>query len=238
MRNREFALFAFSLFACSWPELEYAAAEQGCTSDMEVCLTMDEDPIAKGWTAMQGGNASFRILSDDFQENRTLQFESEGADIDPRPVAILSYTPVNGLDYGRFILEFRLAHIGPYTNFAPAEIDFGQRALRLFVLNVPMPERRALYAQLTQEDRRMVLWEREIPDQDFFQKPRHFQFEYWLAAGERRASLHVEGMLVEGAIPLEEDWPPAAPTLRIGVHHRDIPTSGAVFELDNVGFEG
>lgn len=202
---------------------------------MLVCLNMDQAPSELGWMPTVEGATSWSIITDTHYDNRSLRLETRGAEGEPAPIATLTRTlDVKG-DHGRFAFDFRLLDVGPYTQLTIAEVDLGQRVLRFYLKNIP--EGSWLLLQLTDADRRQLLWEETVPDADFFNQVRSIELRYDLSISGRFASLAAEGLVLMDNLPLGDTWTPAQPTIRLGTFGFALPSSGITFELDNVVFD-
>lgn len=220
---------------CSWPEYGYEAESRGCNSSMLVCLNMDASPTEAGFAATQVGAARFEVFPEEYRDNRTLRFETLGTEMSPGPAAKLSWSPASPILAGRLMFDFRLAEVGPYTQVAIAELDFGERALRFFLRSIP--DGQSLSLQFTERERANLVWELSIPDQGFFQETRWLELVYSVEPGARTAAAYIEGAAVAPELVIDEDWLPSGPSLHFGAFDHIVPTSQATFELDNVGFD-
>lgn len=203
---------------------------------MQVCLRMDELPTEQGWTSAQAGEATYALETDELAGNQALRFTTAGSEGAPGPVASFSVAVAPAV-VGRFVFDLRLAEVGPYSQFTLAELDFGERILRFHLRNLDASLARAVLAQLVLADRSQPVWERAIAAPETFQTSRLIEVAYDLREGKRAATILLEGSVVEQDLALDESWTPGTTHLRIGAFDYVYPTSGAVFELDNVGFD-
>ncbi len=218
---------------CSWPSYDFPEPTRGCTPSMPVCLTMETSPADNGWLPAQAGGASAEVHTDELTGSQTLRLIAPTAESGPSPEASFSLGLPASLT-GRFVVDFRLLEVGPYTQVTFAELALGERMLRFHLRNVV--EEQAVFLQLVMAGGSEPISEHEVGPPETFQTSRVLELRYDLRA-PRSASLALEGRTIHEGLPLAEDWTPASPTLRIGAFGYTFPSSDATFELDNVGFE-
>ncbi len=226
--------------SCSWPDYGYNVTTLACTGDMLVCSDFEQEPVdlpatiqGYGWSVSVAGDAGLESVAEQYRENRVLRFQTTGSEAPPAPVVELSRAIATQSKAGRLLFEFRLAELGPYTRLVLAEVDLEERALRFLLRSQP---RRELVLQYTLRDREVVQWEHEVPDQAFFQQSRHIEIWYELAGPNPWLQIVVEGEAQEPDA-LDSGWSASPPRLRFGSFDMQVPTSGADFTLDNLGFD-
>lgn len=206
-----------------------------CNSNMLVCATMDTDPVLEGWmaTALAGGELG--LEEDAFSGDWVMQFRTLGAEGGDFPIAALSVEPGSSGTFGRLTFELRLEDTGPYTNVALTKLDFGERELGFYLLT--LPDRNDIVLRYARQEPHDVVWQLIVAAPDVFQQTRRVELVYRLDPGQRRVSVFIEDEPILIDERLDEDWSPASPSLKVGMIHEDLPSSGATVELDDVGFD-